>query len=93
MSKSVFCVKLQEEAESMNSAPFPGELGQRILNEVSQKAWNMWLNHQTMLINEYRLNLADPSSRQFLQTEMQKYFFGEGSEKPKGFVDPNIEKP
>ena len=48
----------------------------------------MWLAHQTMLINEYRLNLSDPKSREFLSIELQKYFFGEGSEKPSGFVNP-----
>jgi Fe-S cluster biosynthesis and repair protein YggX len=72
----------------MSKAPFPGALGERIFNEVSKEAWNMWLSHQTMLINEYRLNLLEPKSREFLKEEMQKYFFGEGSEKPAGY-NPN----
>ena len=72
----------------MKAPPFPGELGNKIFNQVSQTAWNMWIAHQTMLINEYRLNLADPKSREFLQQELQSYFFGEGSEKPKGFTKP-----
>ena len=88
MAHQIFCIKLNQESEGMNNPPFPGELGQKIFKQVSQKAWNMWLGHQTMLINEYRLNLADPKSREFLQQEMQNYFFGEGSEKPKGFIDP-----
>jgi len=86
--KQLFCIKLNEEAESMKAPPFPGELGNKIYNHVSQKAWNMWIAHQTMLINEYRLNLADPQSRAFLTQELNKYFFGEGSEKPQGFTEP-----
>ena len=86
MSKTIFCIKLNQEAEAMSAPPFPGELGQKIFSQVSQQAWKMWLAHQTMLINEYRLNLADPKSRQFLTEELEKYFFGEGSKKPAGFV-------
>lgn len=88
MSRTVHCIKLKQEAEGMQKAPFPGALGERIFNEVSQEAWNMWLSHQTMIINEYRLNLLEPKSREFLKEEMQKYFFGEGSEKPAGYT-PN----
>ena len=86
MTKIVFCAKLKQELEGMSAQPFPGPLGQRLFNEVSKQAWSMWLSHQTMLINEYRLSLIDPKSREFLQDELKKYFFGEGSEKPAGFV-------
>lgn len=89
MSKMVFCTKLKQEAEGMQKPPFPGPLGEKIFNEVSKQAWNMWLSHQTMLINEYRLNLSEPKSRDFLKEEMQKYFFGEGSEKPAGYTEKN----
>lgn len=88
MSKQVFCIKLNQEAEGMKAPPFPGELGTKLFNQVSQTAWNMWTAHQTMLINEYRLNLADPKSREFLMQELQNYFFGNGSEKPQGFTEP-----
>ncbi len=88
MSKQVFCIKLNQESEGMKAPPFPGELGLKIFNQVSQAAWNMWTAHQTMLINEYRLNLADPKSREFLMNELQNYFFGNGSEKPQGFTEP-----
>jgi Fe-S cluster biosynthesis and repair protein YggX len=88
MANNIFCIKLNQQAEAMKAPPFPGDLGQKIFNQISQRAWEMWLAHQTMLINEYRLNLADPESRAFLIAEMQKYFFGEGSETPKGFVNP-----
>jgi Fe-S cluster biosynthesis and repair protein YggX len=86
MSRIVHCCKLKQELEGMLKAPFPGTLGERIFNEVSKQAWSMWLTHQTMLINEYRLNLIDPKAREFLKEEMQKYFFGEGSEKPSGYI-------
>jgi Fe-S cluster biosynthesis and repair protein YggX len=88
MSRIVHCCKLKQDAEGITRQPFPGALGERIFNEVSQQAWEMWLSHQTMLINEYRLNLLEPKSREFLKEEMQKYFFGEGSEKPSGYT-PN----
>ena len=88
MARQVFCIKLNQESEGMNAQPFPGPIGDKVYQHVSKKAWGMWLAHQTMLINEYRLNLSDPKSREFLSIELQKYFFGEGSEKPSGFVNP-----
>lgn len=85
MTRAVFCVKLKQESEGLAKAPFPGELGEKIYAHVSKQAWNMWLSHQTMLINEYRLNLVEPQAREFLKEELQKYFFGEGSDAPQGF--------
>ena len=87
----VNCIKLGREAEGLPAAPYPGELGQRIVENVSLEAWQMWLQHQTMLINEYRLTPIEPKDRGFLEKEMEKFFFGEGSEKPKEFVDPNAQ--
>ena len=86
MSRTVFCVKLQREAEGLGFAPYPGELGKRIYENVSKEAWMQWLAHQTMLINENRLSPLDPKARKFLEVEMEKYFFGGGSEAPAGFV-------
>jgi Fe-S cluster biosynthesis and repair protein YggX len=86
MSRTVFCVKLQREAEGLTYAPYPGELGKRIYENVSKQAWTQWLAHQTMLINENRLTPIEPKARAFLVKEMEKFFFGEGSEKPKDFV-------
>lgn len=86
MTKQLYCVKLKQDAEGMSAPPFPGELGNKIFNNVSKQAWKMWLGHQTMLINEYRLSLIDPKAREFLQTEMQNYFFGDGSDAPNGFT-------
>ncbi|MGR8921602.1 MAG: oxidative damage protection protein [Gammaproteobacteria bacterium] len=89
MSRTVQCVKLGREAEGLKMPPYPGELGQRLYENVSREAWQQWLSHQTMLINEYRLTPIEPKDRAFLETEMEKFFFGDGSEKPKEFVDPN----
>lgn len=85
MSRLIFCQKLQREEEALSAAPFPGPLGHKILENISQPAWQMWLSQQTMLINEYRLNLIDPKARDFLKQEMQKFFFDGGSEPPPGF--------
>ena len=92
MSRKVHCVKLNKEADGLNAVTYPGELGKRIYEQVSQEAWQMWLSHQTMLINEYRLTPIEPKAREFLEEEMEKFFFGGGSEKPKDFVDPEKEK-
>ena len=86
MTRTVNCVILKTEAEGLDYAPYPGELGQRIYDNVSKEAWQRWLGHQTMLINEYRLTPIEPEARQFLAAEMEKYFFGGGSEKPQEYV-------
>ncbi len=85
MSRTIFCSKLQKEAEGLDFPPYPGELGQKIYNQISKPAWQAWLSHQTMLINEYRLNMLDPKAREFLTIEMKKFLFGDGSEKPAGY--------
>jgi len=86
MSRTINCVVLNKEAEGLDYAVYPGDLGQRIYDNVSKEAWQKWVAHQTMLINEYRLTPIEPEARQFLETEMEKFFFGEGSEAPKEFV-------
>ena len=78
--------KLKKEAEGLDHPPYPGELGKKIYEHVSKEAWQLWLSHQTMLINEYRLSLIDPKAREFLVQEMQKFLFESGSEKPAGYV-------
>ncbi|MFQ5660988.1 MAG: oxidative damage protection protein [Gammaproteobacteria bacterium] len=89
MARMVECVKLGKQAQGLVAPPYPGELGKRIYENVSQQAWQMWLQHQTMLINEYRLTPIEPKARQFLEEEMVKFFFGEGSDKPDEYVPPN----
>lgn len=85
MSRTVNCVKLGREAEGLQMPPYPGELGRRIFEQVSKEAWQGWLKHQTMLINEYRLTPIEAKDRKFLEGEMEKYFFGEGSAAPDQF--------
>lgn len=88
MTRIVHCVKLDRDAEGLAFAPWPGELGRRIYEQVSKEAWQAWLAHQTMLINENRLNPLDAKTRAFIAEEMEKYFFGEGSAAPQGYVPP-----
>lgn len=76
MSRTVHCVKLGADAEGLDRPPMPGPLGQRIYENVSRKAWQQWVEHQTRVINEYRLSLADVGARKFLAQEMEKFFFG-----------------
>jgi Fe-S cluster biosynthesis and repair protein YggX len=89
MTHTVFCLKLQKEAQGLSVAPYPGELGQKIYDHICLEAWQQWIKHQTLLINEHRLSLADPQARQFLTKEMEAFLFGAGSAKPKGYVDSN----
>ena len=77
------------EADGLDYVPYPGPLGQRIYENVSKEGWQRWVKHQTMLLNEYRLSPVDPKARRFLVAEMEKYFFGGGSEKPADFVAPD----
>ena len=86
MTRMVNCIKLGKQAEGLDRPPYPGELGQKIFDQVSKEAWQLWLRHQTMLINENRLSPIDPNHRAFLEKEMEKFFFGEGSAAPEGFV-------
>ncbi len=90
MSRTVNCVLLGKEAEGLDYAPYPGDLGRRIYDSVSKEAWQRWVGHQTMLINENRLTPIEPEARQFLEAEMEKFFFGEGSAVPKEFVPPEL---
>jgi Fe-S cluster biosynthesis and repair protein YggX len=89
MPRMVSCVKLGREAEGLDFPPYPGELGKRIFDNVSKEAWQQWIRYQTMLVNENRLNLADPRARKYLAEQMEKHFFGEGAEKVSGYVPPS----
>lgn len=86
MSRTVFCIRQQVEAEGLDFAPLPGDLGQRIFEGIGKPAWQEWLAHQTMLINENRLSPRDPKHRAFLETELEKFLFGGGAEKPAGYI-------
>ncbi|MDP9083200.1 MAG: oxidative damage protection protein [Pseudomonadota bacterium] len=86
MARKVNCIVMKCEADGLDYLPYPGELGARIYNNVSKEGWARWVAHQTMLINENRLTPIEPKARAFLVAEMEKFLFGEGSEKPKDFV-------
>lgn len=88
MARIVQCVYLKREAEGLDYQPYPGDLGKRIYGSVSKEAWQLWLKHQTMLVNENRLNLADQRARQYLARQMENFFFGSGAEQVSGYVPP-----
>ena len=89
MPRTIFCSYLQREAEGLDRVTYPGELGQRIYENISKEAWQQWVRHQTMLLNEYRLSPIDPKARKFLVEEMEKFLFGGGAQKPEGYVSPD----
>jgi len=89
MTRLVFCEYLQKELEGLDRPPYPGGIGEKIYQSVSKQAWDIWVEHQTMLINENRLSMLDPKSRKYLQEEMAKFLFGKGSEKPSEYVPPD----
>ncbi|HQT25189.1 MAG TPA: oxidative damage protection protein [Burkholderiales bacterium] len=89
MSRIVDCIKLGKPAEGLDFPPYPGELGKRIFEHVSKEAWGQWLKHQTMLINENRLNIADPKARKYLAEQMEQHFFGEGADVASGYIPKN----
>jgi len=88
MTRMVHCIKLGTEAEGLDAPPYPGAIGQRIFEQVSKQAWADWLRHQTMLVNENRLNLADARARQYLLRQMENHFFGAGADAAAGYVPP-----
>ena len=88
MARTVQCVYLKREAEGLDFSVYPGDLGKRIYENVSKEAFEAWKKHQTMLVNENRLNLADARARQYLARQMESFFFGGGAEQPAGYVPP-----
>lgn len=89
MTRIVHCRHLHKDAPGLAFAPFPGELGRRIYEQISQEAFERWKQHQTMLVNENRLNLSDARTRQYLAAQMEKFLFGGEAERPAGFVPPD----
>ncbi len=89
MSRQVQCVKLKKQADGLDMQVYPGELGQRIFDNVSKEAWQMWLQHQTMLMNERRLTPVNPEHRKYLEQQMESFFFGEGADAIEGYVPPS----
>jgi Fe-S cluster biosynthesis and repair protein YggX len=88
MARTVQCTYLKKEGEGLDFAPYPGELGKRIYASISAEAFELWKRHQTMLVNENRLNLADARARQYLARQMEQFLFGGEADKPAGYVPP-----
>jgi Fe-S cluster biosynthesis and repair protein YggX len=88
MPRMVFCRKYQQEMEGLDLAPYPGAKGQDILNNVSKKAWQEWMAHQTLLINEKRLNMMDMGTKVYLSEQMTKFLSGENVDQAEGYVPP-----
>ena len=87
MTKTVHCVYLKKEAEALDRAPWPGELGQKVLDNVSKEAWQEWMRYQTMLINEKRLNPMDKAHRQYLADQMEAFLFGGEVDRVEGYTE------
>jgi Fe-S cluster biosynthesis and repair protein YggX len=92
MARTVKCIKFGREAEGLDFPPYPGPLGKRIFENVSKEAWQQWLEHQKMLVNENRLNLADKRARDYLAQQMEAHFFGAGADVASGYVPPGQQK-
>lgn len=88
MARMVQCTYLNKQAEGLSFPPYPGELGKRIYDNISQEAFEIWKRHQTMLVNENRLSLADARARQYLARQMEQFLFGGGADQPAGYVPP-----
>ena len=88
MARTVHCLYQKKDAEGLAYQPYPGELGKRIYDNIGKEGWAAWLKHQTMLVNENRLNLADLRARQYLARQMENFLFGAGAEQPAGYVPP-----
>ncbi len=86
MSRTIQCAKLDKQGEGLDFAPYPGELGQRIYDTISKEAWQMWMNHQTMLINERQLSMIEREAREYLVNEMEKFLFGGDFDQIEGYV-------
>lgn len=90
MARTILCSYLKKEAEGLDYAPYPGELGKRIYDNISKEAFELWKRHQTMLVNENRLNLADAKARQYLARQMEQFLFAGAADQPTGYVPPAV---
>ncbi|GAC1360182.1 MAG: hypothetical protein NVS4B12_27250 [Ktedonobacteraceae bacterium] len=90
MARTVYCVKLGRELPGLDKPPFPGPLGQRIYEQVSKQAYDMWPAQSTLIINHYSLNMADPESRKILREQMEEFFFGSDAKMPEGWSPEGV---
>jgi Fe-S cluster biosynthesis and repair protein YggX len=87
-TRMVKCVKFDKEMPGLDRIPWKGDLGKRVYENVSKEAWQMWVEHSKMIMNEYRLNPLDPQSQKVMEEQMEQFFFGEGAKLPEGYVPP-----
>ncbi|GAC1666693.1 MAG: hypothetical protein NVS9B9_27340 [Ktedonobacteraceae bacterium] len=90
MARIVYCVKLGRELPGLDKPPFPGPLGQRIFEQISKQAYDMWPAQSTLIINHYSLNMADPESRKILREQMEEFFFGVDAKMPEGWSPEGV---
>ena len=90
MPRTVYCVKLGRELPGLEKPPFPGALGQRIYEQISHQAYDMWTEQRTLIINHYNLNLADPEARKILREQMEEFFFGDDARMPEGWIPEEV---
>lgn len=88
MTRKVFCRKHQQELDGLERPPFPGPKGEDIFNNISAKAWQEWLAHQTMLINEKHLNVMDPATKTYLDEQRERFFNNQAFDRAEGYVPP-----
>lgn len=93
MARTVHCAKLGRELEGLEKPPYKTEMGQRIYEEISKTAWELWLNHSVILINHYGLSLGDLKAHEFLMTQMEDFFFGPDAAMPEGWTPEGVPGP
>lgn len=89
MSRMIQCIKLKKEAQGLDFPPYPGEVGTRIWHSISKEAWQQWVDIQTRLVNENRLNLADARARKYLKEQMEQFLFEDRDIEAQGYVPPS----
>jgi Fe-S cluster biosynthesis and repair protein YggX len=82
----VHCVKLQKDLPGLDAPPWPGELGQRIYDNVSAQAWKMWEDRQKMILNEYRLLPWQKEAQELIARQLEEFLFGQGGALPPDYV-------
>jgi Fe-S cluster biosynthesis and repair protein YggX len=84
--RTVQCVKFQKIMPALDAPPWPGELGQRVFENVSAQAWKLWEERQKMILNEYRLMPWQKEAQEIIAKHMEEFFFGDGAALPPGYV-------
>ena len=89
MANTVHCRKYGEELPALTTPPFPGPAGENIMETVSAKAWEEWIEHQKRLINEKHLSVMDPEARKYLTEQREKFLSGGDFDQAEGYVPEN----